>query len=190
VWLFFFLTRLLCFLLLCILPVFFLSLTLKQLTDTWLNGSLDLASLCFLVLLPQVNCSHCRLVDGEQTNPALCLHEGHRLAFSISIVVSAANKWRTLYLVFYNDRGEHREFAHFMHHTHTHTRTFSETFHLHRAAALHVSSGKWRGSVIAYISLSLVGISTAVSVFTVKAPPVALLLSLPANEIVACYRNV
>lgn len=37
-------------------------------------------------------------------------------------------------------------------------------------------------SVIAYISLSLVEISTAVSVVTVKALPVALLLSLPANE--------
>lgn len=36
--------------------------------------------------------------------------------------------------------------------------------------------------MIAYISLSLVEISTAVSVFTVKALPVALLLSLPANE--------
>lgn len=36
--------------------------------------------------------------------------------------------------------------------------------------------------MIAYISLSLVEISTAVSVFTVKALPVALLLSLFANE--------
>lgn len=39
--------------------------------------------------------------------------------------------------------------------------------------------------MIAYISLSLVEISTAVSVFTVKAPPVALLLSLLSNETVA-----
>lgn len=36
--------------------------------------------------------------------------------------------------------------------------------------------------MLAYISLSLVEISAAVSVFTVKAPPVALLLSLSANE--------
>lgn len=42
--------------------------------------------------------------------------------------------------------------------------------------------------MIAYISLSLVEISTTVSVFTVKALPVALLLSLPANDSVALCR--
>lgn len=36
--------------------------------------------------------------------------------------------------------------------------------------------------MIAYISLSLVEMNAAVSVFTVKAPPVALLLSRSANE--------
>lgn len=44
--------------------------------------------------------------------------------------------------------------------------------------------------MIAYISLSLVGISTTVSVFTVKALPVALRLSLLFNETVALCRNV
>ena len=42
--------------------------------------------------------------------------------------------------------------------------------------------------MIAYISLSLGEISTTVSVFTVKALPVALLLSLPANDSVALCR--
>jgi len=77
-------------------------------------------------------------------------------------------------------QGEVRECAHFNNHAHTHR--YSVTFHLRQAAAFNVSSGKCGVSVIAYISLSLVEISTAVSVFTVKALPVALLLSLPANE--------
>lgn len=79
-------------------------------------------------------------------------------------------------------------FVHFITHTNTHKHGSSVTFHLRQAAAFNVSSGKRGVSVIAYISLSLVEISTAVSVFTVKALPVALLLSLPANESVALCR--
>lgn len=88
-------------------------------------------------------------------------------------------------ILFLKDKREQRECAHFINHTNrrTHARTqIVCDLPPHQAAAFGVSSGKWGVSVIAYISLSLVEISTTVSVFTVKALPVALLLSLSANE--------
>lgn len=96
----------------------------------------------------------------------------------VKAVVSAANEWRTMCSLFFKEKEERRECMHFGNHTHR----YSVTFHLRQAAAFNVSSGKWGVSVIAYISLSLVEISTAVSVFTVKALPVALLLSPTTNE--------
>lgn len=73
---------------------------------------------------------------------------------------------------------------HFINHTHTYTNTHSLVFCdlLRQAAAFKVSSGKCGVSVIAYVSLSLVELTTTVSVFTDKALPVALFLSLPLNE--------